>query len=66
MGLVNTFGGLVAMRVLLGLFEAGLFPGMLVASRARIRVNSYRVHLPYLHVLQTIRAAVASYPLFHS
>ncbi|PSN62452.1 MFS general substrate transporter [Corynespora cassiicola Philippines] len=27
MGLVNTFGGLVAMRVLLGLFEAGLFPG---------------------------------------
>lgn len=28
MGLVNTFGGLVAMRVLLGLFEAGLFPGL--------------------------------------
>ncbi|KAF2122531.1 major facilitator superfamily domain-containing protein [Lophiotrema nucula] len=27
MGLVNTLGGLVAMRVLLGLFEAGLFPG---------------------------------------
>ncbi|KAF2266179.1 MFS general substrate transporter [Lojkania enalia] len=27
MGLVNTFGGLVAMRVLLGFFEAGLFPG---------------------------------------
>ncbi|KAF2177930.1 MFS general substrate transporter [Zopfia rhizophila CBS 207.26] len=27
MGLVNTFGGLVALRVLLGLFEAGLFPG---------------------------------------
>jgi MFS family permease len=26
-GLVNTFGGLVAMRVLVGLFEAGLFPG---------------------------------------
>lgn len=25
-GLVRTFGGLVAMRVLLGLFEAGLFP----------------------------------------
>lgn len=28
MGLVTNFGGLVAMRVLLGLFEAGLFPGM--------------------------------------
>lgn len=28
MGLVNNFEGLVAMRVLLGLFEAGLFPGM--------------------------------------
>lgn len=27
MGLVNTFEGLVAMRVLLGFFEAGLFPG---------------------------------------
>ncbi|KAK0658117.1 putative transporter [Lasiodiplodia hormozganensis] len=26
-GLVNNFGGLVAMRVLVGLFEAGLFPG---------------------------------------
>jgi MFS family permease len=27
MGLINSFEGLVAMRVLLGLFEAGLFPG---------------------------------------
>lgn len=27
MGLINTFGGLIAMRVLLGVFEAGLFPG---------------------------------------
>ncbi|KAF2011660.1 MFS general substrate transporter [Aaosphaeria arxii CBS 175.79] len=27
MGLVHTFGGLVAMRALLGFFEAGLFPG---------------------------------------
>ncbi|OJD34527.1 mfs transporter [Diplodia corticola] len=26
-GLVSSFGGLVAMRVLVGLFEAGLFPG---------------------------------------
>lgn len=26
-GLVHSFGGLVAMRVLVGLFEAGLFPG---------------------------------------
>jgi hypothetical protein len=31
MGLVNTFEGLVAMRVLLGFFEAGLFPGMLLS-----------------------------------
>lgn len=31
-GLVNTFGGLVAMRVLVGLFEAGLFPGRLAAT----------------------------------
>jgi len=27
MGLIETFGGLIAMRVLLGVFEAGLFPG---------------------------------------
>lgn len=27
MGLVNNFESLVAMRVLLGFFEAGLFPG---------------------------------------
>lgn len=31
MGLVNTYEGLVAMRVLLGLFEAGLFPGKFIA-----------------------------------
>lgn len=31
MGLVNTYDGLVAMRVLLGLFEAGLFPGKVIA-----------------------------------
>lgn len=29
MGLVNNFEGLIAMRVLLGFFEAGLFPGTL-------------------------------------
>jgi hypothetical protein len=28
MGLVNTWGGLVAMRFILGIFEAGIFPGM--------------------------------------
>ena len=31
-GLVNTFEGLVAMRVLVGFFEAGLFPGTLLFS----------------------------------
>ena len=35
MGLVRTFEGLVAMRVLLGLFEAGLFPGK-INSRANL------------------------------
>ncbi|KAI4693049.1 uncharacterized protein J4E88_001420 [Alternaria novae-zelandiae] len=29
MGLITNFGGLLAMRLLLGLFEAGLFPGCL-------------------------------------
>lgn len=28
MGLINNFEGLVAMRVLVGFFEAGLFPGI--------------------------------------
>ena len=27
MGLIRDFGGLIAMRVLLGVFESGLFPG---------------------------------------
>jgi hypothetical protein len=27
MGLIRNFGGLIAMRLLLGAFEAGLFPG---------------------------------------
>jgi hypothetical protein len=27
-GLIKNFGGLVAMRIILGVFEAGLFPGM--------------------------------------
>lgn len=32
-GLVNTFEGLVALRVLIGLFEAGLFPGTFTHKR---------------------------------
>jgi MFS family permease len=32
MGLVNNFEGLIAMRVLLGFFEAGLFPGMFLSQ----------------------------------
>lgn len=39
MGLVKNFGGLIAMRVLLGLFEAGLFPGRfdLIPSGERLQ-----------------------------
>lgn len=37
MGLVKTFEGLIAMRVLLGFFEAGLFPGTL--SWVSVRVD---------------------------
>lgn len=40
-GLVNNFGGLVAMRVLVGLFEAGLFPG--TPLRPCLCQNSYIV-----------------------
>jgi uncharacterized membrane protein YfcA len=32
---MTNFGGLVAMRILLGLFEAGLFPGMYYVLNTR-------------------------------
>lgn len=35
MGLITSFGGLVAMRVLVGFFEAGLFPGKDLAQFTR-------------------------------
>lgn len=41
MGLVKNFEGLIAMRVLLGFFEAGLFPGMdaLEAYRSTVSID---------------------------
>lgn len=56
MGLVNNFEGLVAMRVLLGLFEAGLFPGMPLAAFNCIdsSLTQGRLCVPYQHVLQTL------------
>jgi hypothetical protein len=66
MGLVNSFGGLVAMRVLVGLFEAGLFPGMLTTHTNRHISDPSRLRLSHIYVLQTLRAPMASYPLLHS
>jgi hypothetical protein len=50
MGLVTNFGGLVAMRLLVGLFEAGLFPGTLrtllignVPDLNRVRLSDFDV-----------------------
>lgn len=54
MGLVRNFEGLVAMRVLLGLFEAGLFPGMLSTKETLCGANIHRLRLFDLHVLQAL------------
>lgn len=51
MGLINSFGGLVAMRILVGLFEAGLFPGKTPASSHRDQADRSRMCLPHQHVL---------------
>jgi hypothetical protein len=66
MGLVTSFGGLVAMRVLVGLFEAGLFPGMLKSCNNGHVSNPSRLYLSHLDVLQTLRASVASYLVLYS
>lgn len=53
MGLVNTFEGLVAMRVLLGLFEAGLFPGKWCLEYKYVKsilLITTRLRLSYLYV----------------
>ena len=64
MGLVRTFEGLVAMRVLLGLFEAGLFPGkidlVLIYWRISLIVIGLRMSLSNQHVLQAVRTPVAA------
>jgi MFS family permease len=38
MGLVNNFEGLVAMRVLVGFFESGLFPGRNIGTHVDLRI----------------------------
>jgi hypothetical protein len=42
------------MRMLLGLFEAGLFPGRLNILRPLDGSDLTRLHLPHLDVLQTV------------
>ena len=38
-GLINDFGGLVGMRFVLGIFEAGLFPGMSTSTVPALKVS---------------------------
>lgn len=66
-GLINNFGGLVAMRVLVGLFEAGLFPGMLIAvSTLAFPLTDPNVRLCVYagNVLQAVRATVEAFTVF--
>lgn len=44
-GLIQSFGGLCATRFLLGLFEAGFFPGMVCSARLSYQTNASRCHL---------------------
>ena len=51
---MNNFEGLVAMRVLLGFFEAGLFPGMWQWKYELSRLILDRLRIPHLDVLQAL------------
>jgi hypothetical protein len=67
MGLVKNVEGLIACRVLLGFFEAGIVPGtsfLRPASQYRVSANFCgRLHLLDQHVLQTLRGSVAHVPV---
>jgi MFS family permease len=52
-GLIKGFNGIVGMRFILGIFEAGLFPGKptVLAPVLRAHINSKRMHLLDIDVL---------------
>ena len=50
-GLIKDFGGIVGMRFVLGVFEAGLFPGKTTSPDFGLDIDSKRVHILNIHVL---------------
>jgi hypothetical protein len=53
-GLIKDFGGIVGMRFVLGIFEAGLFPGKSASPSLGRDIDSERVHLLNLDVLRAL------------
>lgn len=53
-GLIKDFGGIVGMRFVLGIFEAGLFPGKPTSASFELDIDSERVHLLNLDVLRAL------------
>jgi MFS family permease len=65
-GVTQSFAGLVVCRVLLGVFEAGFFPGMPPNPPTGRSLIVCRLHLPTLNVLPALRATVTCQPLLLS
>jgi sugar phosphate permease len=57
MGLVNSFGALVACRVLLGVFEAGLFPGLVTYLTLFYSRKQLALRIGYLFASAAIAGA---------
>lgn len=53
-GLVQNFGGLIAVRLLLGAFEAGLFPGMAIYLTLFYTKSELALRVGYLFVSAAI------------
>lgn len=57
MGIVHNFGGLIACRLLLGLFEGGLFPGLTVYLTLFYTKKELALRIGYLFVSSALAGA---------
>lgn len=55
---IQDFGGLIAIRLLLGLFEAGLFPGLVVYLTIFYNKRHIALRMAYLFTTAAIAGAV--------
>lgn len=57
-GIVQSYGGLIACRLLLGIFEAGLFPGLLTYLTIFYNKNEIALRVGYLFVSSALAGAL--------